>query len=110
MTALLGHFRRNAIAYVALIFALGAGGGYAVAASRTKTITVCADKRTGVLHLHKRGRCGRRQTRVSWNEQGPQGLSGGPGPPGPPASAAWAFVASNGTVPFAQGKNISAQH
>ncbi len=53
MTDLLAHARRNAIpsAALLLVLAIAAGGGYALAASKTKTITVCADKGTGVLHL-----------------------------------------------------------
>jgi hypothetical protein len=51
------HLRRNVIAYLALVLALDAGGGYAFAATNNKTITVCSDKSTGVLHLKTRGRC-----------------------------------------------------
>lgn len=121
LTRPLHHIRHNVIAYLALFVALGAGGGYAVAASNNKTITVCADKKTGVLHLKVRRRCKRSQTRVSWNQQGPQGLQGaegaqgaqGPqglpgtqGPPGaqgPAAVSVWANVADNGTVVAGQG-------
>ena len=63
LTRPLHHLRRNVIAYLALSrLALGAGGGYAMAATKTKTITVCADKKTGILHLKTRGdaRAGRR--------------------------------------------------
>ena len=75
---------RNVIPYLALLLVLvvGAGGGYALAASNNKTITVCADKSTGILHLKTRGRCKSSQTRVTWNQQGPpgpQGASGGAG-------------------------------
>ncbi len=111
MTSVLRHLRRNVVAYVALLVALGAGGGYAVAATTGKTITVCADKRTGVLHLHNRGRCARSQTRVRWNQQGtrgPQGAAGPAGQPGAPAATAWAVVTDPGTV--LAGHGISAQH
>ena len=94
-----------------LFLVLGAGGGYSFAATKTKTITVCSDKATGVLHLKTRGRCKRGQTRVTWNQQGPQGLQGIPGPagqPGAPAAAAWAHVLASGAV-FA-GQGISIQH
>lgn len=104
------HLHGNVIAYLALFLALGAGGGYAVAATHTKTITVCADKKTGVLHLLHRGRCKRSQTRVSWNQQGPQGLQGATGPAGTPATKAWAVVSGAGTVAFGQGQGITAQH
>ena len=81
---------RNVIPYLALllVLAVGAGGGYALAASNNKTITVCADKSTGILHLKTRGRCKSSQTRVTWNEQGPpgpQGQQGSQGPQGEPA-------------------------
>ena len=41
MTKLLTHLRRSAIPYVALLLVLaaGLGGGYALAASKTKSIT-----------------------------------------------------------------------
>ena len=95
--------RRNLIPYAALLLALvvGAGGGYALAASKTKTITVCADKKTGILHLHNHGKCKRSQTRVSWNQKGPQGPPGVQGPagqPGAPAVSIWANVANDGSV------------
>jgi len=123
LTRLLHHIRKNVIAYLALFVALGAGGGYAVAASNNKTIAVCADKKTGVLHLKTRGRCKSSQTRVSWNQQGPQGEQGAPGPQGsqgaqgsqgvqgsqgPAGVSVWADVADNGTV--IAGKGIAVQH
>ena len=78
MTHLPQHLRRNALPYLvcAVVLVLGIGGGYAYAASKTKTIAVCADKGTGVLHLKNHGRCKRGQTRVTWNQQGPQGVPG----------------------------------
>jgi hypothetical protein len=105
--------RRNLIPYAALLLVLvvGAGGGYALAASKNKTITVCADKRTGILHLHNHGKCKRTQRRVSWNErgvQGPQGVQGPAGQPGAPAVSVWGQVATNGTLAFGQG--LAVQH
>ncbi len=113
LTRPLHHLRRNPIPYLALllVLAVGAGGGYAVAASKTKTITVCADRRTGILHLHNHGKCKRTQTRVTWNQkgpQGPQGAQGLVGQPGTPAASAWAVVLTSGSV-FA-GQGISVQH
>jgi hypothetical protein len=111
LTRPLHHLRRNVIAYLAVVVALGAGGGYALAANKTKTITVCADKRTGILHLHNRGKCKRTQMRVTWNQKGPQGSQGAQGPagqPGTPAASAWAVVLTSGSV-FA-GQGISVQH
>ena len=114
MTDLLAYARRNAIPSLALllVLAIGIGGGYALAASKTKTITVCADKGTGVLHLKTHGgRCKRGQTRVTWNQVGPQGPQGFQGPAGQPGAAAvsiWANVDNAGSVVSGQG--LSVQH
>ena len=89
---------RNVIPYLALLVVLvvGAGGGYALAASSTKTITVCADKSTGILHLKTHGRCKSSQTRVTWNQQGPPGPQGAPGAQG-----------ATGTQPVHRGCRVS---
>jgi hypothetical protein len=64
------HLRANVVAYLALFAALGAGGGYAYAAtgaSSPATITVCASTRTGALFLHQNRRpCKRGFHRVTW--------------------------------------------
>ena len=110
MTKLLTWIRGQAIAILALFLALS--GGYALAATtRSKTITVCANKKTGLLYLHSHGRCTRKQTRISWNQQGPQGPEGAQGPQGPagaPAVSVWGLVAGNGQVTAGQG--LSVQH
>jgi hypothetical protein len=93
LTRPLHHLRRNVIGYLALVLALGAGGGYAYAASKTKTITVCADKNTGVFHLKNHGRCARGQTRVTWNQRGPQGPAG---PAGKDAISTWLVSDASG--------------
>lgn len=115
--------RRNFVPWLALLIVLvvGVGGGYAIAASKTKTITVCADKKTSVLHLKVHGRCKQSQTRVSWNQQGPQGVQGRQGPAGPqgpgglqgatgpqgsPGVTVWANVADNGGVVAGQGLSV----
>lgn len=110
MTHLLPHLRRNVIAYVVcgVVLLLGLGSGYAFAASKTKTITVCADKGTGVLHLKTHGRCKRGQTRVTWNQHGPQGVQGPAGQPGAPAVSVWANVTNAGSI--ASGQGLSVQH
>ncbi|HUA46141.1 MAG TPA: hypothetical protein VMA77_13000 [Solirubrobacteraceae bacterium] len=108
----LSSARRNPIPYLALllVLALGAGGGYAFAASKNNTITVCADKGTGILHLKTRGgRCKRGQTRVTWNQRGPEGPQGAQGPtgqPGAPAVSVWANVANAGSVVSGQGLSV----
>jgi hypothetical protein len=94
-----------------LVLAVGLGGGYALAASKTKTITVCADKSTGILHLKTHGKCKRSQTRVTWNQQGPQGVAGVQGPTGQTGASAvsiWANVTNAGSVLAGQG--IAVQH
>ena len=107
---ILAHLRSQAVAYVAVFLALS--GGYALAANtKPKTITACADKKTGILHLHKRGRCQRGQTRVTWAARGPQGAKGATGATGLPGAAAisaWAVVGSAGNVlPGGHGLTIS---
>jgi hypothetical protein len=111
MTHRLPHLSRNVAGYalLALVLVLGVGGGgYALAASKTKTVTVCADKGTGILHLKTRGRCKRGQTRVTWNQQGPQGVQGPAGPSGAPAVSIWGQVSNAG--PLFSGQGLSVQH
>jgi hypothetical protein len=111
---------RSVIPYLALLVVLviGVGGGYALAAGSSKTITVCADKSTGILHLKTHGRCKSSQKRVTWNQQGPPGPQGASGPQGatgatgaqgaqgsqgPAGVSVWAEVAGDGTVVAGQG-------
>jgi hypothetical protein len=81
MDRIRGHLHTRVLRYLAIVLALGAGGGYAIAATSVKTITVCADKKTGVLHLGTR--CGRGQRKLSWNQHGPAGPAGQTGATGP---------------------------
>ena len=99
------HLRRNALPYLvcAVVLVLGIGGGYAYAASKTKTIAVCADKGTGVLHLKNHGRCKRGQTRVTWNQQGPQGGQGPAGQTGAAAVSIWGQVTNAGLASVRAG-------
>jgi|SRR5579884_4263975 len=103
MTHLLKHLRHNAIAYVALFFAIGAGGGYAVAAANKKTIHGCVNNRTHVLLVQKR--CHRGERPIVWNQQGPQGITGRPGVS--PVTA-WTVVGSSGST-FG-GHGFTVQH
>jgi hypothetical protein len=105
---ILRHLRPRSAAYLATGVLVGAGGSYALAATSTKTITACADKGTGVLHLKARKRCKRGQTRVSWNQVGPPGPQGRQGPPGTPAVSIWGSEAANSN-PLAQ-HGLSIQH
>jgi hypothetical protein len=95
LTRILSYLRRNVIAFVALFFALGAGGGYAIAATSSKTIHGCLNNRTRVLYVQKRCRGG--QSPLVWNQQGP------------PSPAAWAAVQANGFT-AAGARGISVQH
>ncbi len=58
------HAQRHAIAYLALFLAVGAGGGYAIAATNNNTIHGCVNKRTHALYIQ--ARCHRGQTRLTW--------------------------------------------
>jgi hypothetical protein len=100
--------RRNVIAYLALFLAVSAGGGYAIAATGSggKTLTACANKRTGELFLHSRGRCKRGFRKITWNQQGRTGAQGGQGvqgPAGAPAVSVWGIVADSGGLAAGQG-------
>jgi hypothetical protein len=90
------HIRRNLVWYIAIFLALG--GGYAIAATSPKTIRACVVKKTGELLV--KARCSRGQSRLDWNQQGPQGQS--------PVTA-WAAVQANGFT-GAGARGISVQH
>lgn len=88
--------RRNAIAWIALFLALGAGGSYALAASTgTSATVVCVDKGSGTMHLAKHKRCGRHQTRI--------GLSSALDRP---TVSAWAAANVNGGIESGSGASI----
>jgi hypothetical protein len=92
---ILSYLRRNVIAFLALFFAIGAGGGYAIAATSNKTIHGCVNKRTHALYVQQR--CGRGQSALTWNQQGR------------PSPSAWAAVQANGFL-GAGARGISVQH
>jgi hypothetical protein len=103
--------RRNVIHYPAPLAVLAAG--YAFATSDAKTLTVCADKKAGILHPKTRGgRCNHGQAHVTWNHQGPavpqgsqdpQGATGAQGTQGPAGVAVWANVTESGAIEGGQG-------
>ena len=66
---------------VAVVAVLAAGGGWAIATSKTTTINACVNKRTGALRLAKKCKH-KRERRVSWSKTGPQGRQGPKGAPG----------------------------
>jgi hypothetical protein len=91
----LHHIRRNAIAYCALTLAVGAGGGYAMAASNTTTIHGCVGNQTHLLYVQKR--CHRGQHPLVWSQQSQSPVT------------AWAAVNALGFT-GAGARGISVQH
>jgi hypothetical protein len=112
------------LALAALAGALLGGGGYALASSSTSTIHGCVNKNNHQLLIQRR--CGKGQSRLVWNQQGPQGKQGatgaqgaqgvqGPtggtgaaGPAGTSPTIWWARVASSGAV--VAGSNVQIGH
>jgi hypothetical protein len=89
---------------VALIVALAAGGGYALASGSSKTITLCVKKHGGAVYKAKK--CKKGDSKLSFNKQGPRGATGATGttgatgatgPAGP--SASYSATESPGSVP-----------
>ncbi len=62
---------------VGVLAGVTVGGGVGViAASSTKTVTVCADKKTGMLRYAKNGKCAKTETKVLLNQTGADGVAG----------------------------------
>jgi hypothetical protein len=91
------HLRSNVVAYLALAFAVGSGGSYALAASASNgTIAVCVDRGSGVMHLAKHPRCGSHQSRI--------GLSSALDRP---TVSAWATANVNGGIESGSGASVT---
>jgi hypothetical protein len=78
--------RRSATALLAVgvLAGVAVGGGVGViAASSTKTVTVCANKKTSILRYAKNGKCSKTETKVVLNQSGDAGATGVAGPAGP---------------------------
>ena len=77
------YSRRSAgvLLLVGVLAGVTVGGGVGViAATSTKSVTVCANKKTGVMRYISKGSCNKKtETSLSWNQMGPQGLSGSAG-------------------------------
>ena len=75
------------------------GGGVGVfAATSTKTVTVCADKKTNVLRYAKNGKCAKTETKVVLNKTGVAGAKGDTGATGAKGDTGVAGAAgTNGT-------------
>ena len=109
-TQSLSYSRKSAgvLLLVGVLAGVTVGGGVGViAASTSKTVTVCADKKSNILRYAKNGKCSRKETRVVLNQTGETGPAGSAGPAGPDPGAGPDPVGSvpdpdvevNGTIP-----------
>ena len=75
------HRSAGVLLLVGVLAGVTVGGGVGViAATSTKSVTVCANKKTGVMRYISKGSCNKKtETLLSWNQMGPQGLSGSAG-------------------------------
>jgi hypothetical protein len=70
----------SALIAVGVLVGVAVGGGVGViAATSTKTVTVCANKKTNMLRYAKNGKCAKTETRVVLNQSGLAGERGEPG-------------------------------
>jgi hypothetical protein len=106
---LASHARRNVVAYLALVAALGAAGGVAYSSipDAQGVIHGCYDDTTGALRVidtDGSGVCRGGETALDWNQQGqpgptgPTGHTGVPGPEGPPGAALTYGKSASGPV------------
>ena len=73
----------GALLLVGVLVGVAVGGGVGVfAATSTKTVTVCADKKTNVLRYAKNGKCAKTETKVVLNQTGAAGAKGDTGAAG----------------------------
>ena len=93
---LASSLRRNVIGLLALFVALGAGGGYALAASGGATVHGCVSDRTHALYIQSR--CHRGERPLSWAKQAVN-----------QPALAWAAVQANGFI-GAGARGISVDH
>ena len=94
---------------VGVLAGLTVGGGVGViAASSTKTVTVCADKKTNVLRYASNGKCvTKTETKVVVNQTGAKGATGVKGAKGDTGAAgATGAAGTNGANTNSQIKNI----
>ena len=102
--------RASKVLLLAVVGALLAGGGYALAAGTSNSIHGCIDNHTRVLHVQK-SRCHRGQTGIAWNRRGPSGPQGPQGPQGPAAASAWGVIATSaGNASVSSGRNVSVRY
>lgn len=70
-----------------LVTAVSIGAVTNASAANDKSITACANKKTGAMRLLTKGKCKSTETSLSWNQQGPTGNTGEAGPAGPAGTA-----------------------
>ena len=84
------YSRRSAgtLLLVGVLAGVTVGGGVGViAASSTKSVTVCADTKTNVLRYAKNGKCAKTETKVVLNQTGAKGDTGAAGAKGDAGTA-----------------------
>ena len=84
------YSRRSAgtLLLVGVLAGVTVGGGVGViAASSTKSVTVCADTKTNVLRYAKNGKCAKTETKVVLNQTGAKGATGAAGAKGDTGAA-----------------------
>ena len=100
------YSRRSAgiLVLVGVLAGVTVGGGVGViAASSTKTVTVCANKKTNVLRYAKNNRCASTETKVTLNQTGEDGVDGVDGVAGAAGAKGDAGAAGvNATVAITQ--------
>ena len=97
------YSRKSAWAFVlvGVLAGVTVGGGVGViAASSTKSVTVCANKKTNVLRYAKNGKCAKTETKVVLNQTGADGISGATGATG--AAGAKGDAGVNATLAITQ--------
>jgi hypothetical protein len=105
----LSKLHGSVVGYLALFLAIGAGGGYAIAATSNTTVHGCVVKKTGELLI--KSHCARSQSKLSWGQRGPagkQGRIGATGQAGAAPPSAWAIV--NGIGQAEPSDGITATH
>ena len=84
------YSRRSAgvLLLVGVLAGVTVGGGVGViAASSSKSVTVCANKKTNVLRYAKNGKCTATETKVVLNQTGTNGIAGAKGDTGAAGTA-----------------------
>jgi hypothetical protein len=104
------YSRRSAgvLLLVGVLAGVTVGGGVGViAASSTKTVTVCANKKTNMLRYAKNDKCTRTETKVVLNQSGDTGPAGAKGDTGAAGAAGVkGDTGATGALTNSQIKNI----